>query len=244
MSTSMRASHYEVLGVAEDASADELKAAYRAKVKEVHPDSGGDDAAFEALQVAWSVLGDTDKREKYDAWLDDTRPVTGGSRTALQQRYEERELEVERRAWEARRADVRKKAARAAAARQAALEAEQAEEAEHVDLHRHLVMGTAVLAVLVSALGLRRGSSTGANQSEVLGVSFPLPPTSTGILLAQVVLGALVALGSVFAHPQVQASEAQGAAEIAGSSQFRIALGVAASLLAIWVIVPFVLRAL
>lgn len=244
MSTSMRASHYEVLGASEDASAAELKSAYRAKAKELHPDSGGDEDSFEALQVAWSVLGNADKRREYDSWLDDTRPVMAGSRTALQQRLEERELEVERRAWEARRTEVRRKAASAAAARQAAVEAEQAEEAEHINLHRHLTMGAAATTVLVSVLELWRGPASAPIEVEILGVSLPLPPTTTGVLLAQIVLAALVGLGSTLAHPPTKPKDPQGLAAFTGSSQFRVGVGVAASLLTIWVVVPFLLRSL
>ncbi|MCZ7628777.1 MAG: J domain-containing protein [Microthrixaceae bacterium] len=244
MSTSMRASHYEVLGASEDASASELKAAYRAKAKELHPDSGGDEEAFDALQVAWSVLGNADRRREYDSWLDDTRPVMGGSRTALQQRFEERELEVERKAWEARRTEVRRKAAQAAAARQAAAEAEQAEKAEHISLHRHLTMGAAAVAVLVSVFELWRGPSTAPTEVEAFGASLPLPPTTTGVLLAQVVLAALVGFGSTLAHPPAQPKDPLGLAAFTGTSQFRVGVGVAASLLMIWVVVPFLLRAL
>ena len=213
-------------------------------MKELHPDSGGTEEAFEALQIAWSVVGNPEKRREYDFWLDDTRPVMGGSRLAVQQRFEERELEVERMAWEARREEARKKAARAAAARQAAAEAEQAVEAEHVDVHRHLTMGAAGLAVLVSVLELWRGPSAATTEVEVLGVSIPLPPTTTGILVAQMALGALVALGSILARPPVHAEELHGPAVVTSSSQFRIAVGMSAALLAIWVVVPFVLRVL
>lgn len=244
MPTSMRTSHYEVLGASEGASSAELKAAYRAKVKELHPDSGGTEDAFDALQIAWSVVGNPDKRRDYDSWLDDTRPVMGGSRLAVQQRYEERELEVERRAWEVRREEARKTAARAAAARQAAAEAEQAAKAEHIDLHRHLTMGAAALAVLVSVLELWRGSSAVDTEVEVLGTSLPLPPTTTGILVAQMALGVLVAVGSILSRSPRYAEELHGPAVVTNSSQFRVAVGVAAALLTIWVVVPFVLRAM
>lgn len=243
MKTSMRTNHYEVLGVPEGASPADLKAAYRVKVKELHPDSGGTEEAFEALQIAWSVVGNPKKRHEYDLWLDDTRPVMAGSRSAIQQRFDERELEVERMAWEARREEARKNAARAAA-RRAAAEAAQAVEAEHVNVHRHLTMGAAGLAVLVSVLELWRGASVAATEIEVLGVSVPLPPTTTGILVAQMALGALVALGSILARPPLHTKELHGPAVVTSSSEFRVAVGVLAVLLAIWVIVPFVLRAI
>jgi hypothetical protein len=238
----MRTNHYEVLGASESASASDLKAAYRARVKELHPDSGGTEEAFESLQIAWSVVGNPDKRREYDSWLEDTRSVTGGPRLAVQQRFEEYELEVERRAWEARREEARKNAARAAAARQAAAAAQRVAEAEHVNLHRHLTMGASGLVVLVSVLELWRGPSASVTEVEVFGVAIPLPPTTAGILVVQMTLGVLVAVGSVLARPSLPAGELHGPAVVTSSLQFRVAVGVMAALLTIWVIVPFVLR--
>ncbi len=57
---------YAVLGVAEAASAAEIKAAYRALVKRHHPDAGGDDTTILALNAAWEVLGDGERRRRYD----------------------------------------------------------------------------------------------------------------------------------------------------------------------------------
>lgn len=57
---------YEVLGVAATASDDELKRAYRRLLRETHPDTGGDAAAFHAVQVAWERIGSTSARGDYD----------------------------------------------------------------------------------------------------------------------------------------------------------------------------------
>jgi molecular chaperone DnaJ len=57
---------YQVLGVAATASAAEIKAAYRALVKRHHPDAGGDDQTILALNAAWEVLGDTQRRAEHD----------------------------------------------------------------------------------------------------------------------------------------------------------------------------------
>jgi curved DNA-binding protein CbpA len=59
---------YEVLGVSVEASEEEIKAAYRRRVKETHPDAsgGGDPAAFRQVQHAYEVLGDEACRAKYD----------------------------------------------------------------------------------------------------------------------------------------------------------------------------------
>jgi molecular chaperone DnaJ len=55
-----------VLGVSRAATAAEIKAAYRALVKRHHPDAGGDDDTILALNAAWEVLGDGERRRRYD----------------------------------------------------------------------------------------------------------------------------------------------------------------------------------
>ncbi|MFM7676223.1 MAG: J domain-containing protein [Synechococcus sp.] len=57
---------YAVLGVARGASASVIKAAYRALVKRHHPDAGGDADTILALNAAWEVLGDGERRRHYD----------------------------------------------------------------------------------------------------------------------------------------------------------------------------------
>jgi molecular chaperone DnaJ len=57
---------YAVLGVTSAATAAEIKSAYRALVKRHHPDAGGDDRTILALNAAWEVLGDADRRRRYD----------------------------------------------------------------------------------------------------------------------------------------------------------------------------------
>jgi curved DNA-binding protein CbpA len=58
---------YAVIGVARDASAAKIKAAYRRKSKAAHPDTGGSEEAFAALAQAYEVLSDPERRAKYDA---------------------------------------------------------------------------------------------------------------------------------------------------------------------------------
>lgn len=58
--------YYEVLGVKKDASADELKKAFRRAAVEHHPDKGGDEAKFKEISEAYEVLKDSSKRQRYD----------------------------------------------------------------------------------------------------------------------------------------------------------------------------------
>jgi hypothetical protein len=64
---------YEALGVAHDATREEIAAAYRARAKELHPDTrpSGTDASdrFARVGVAYRVLADPDQRARYDASL-------------------------------------------------------------------------------------------------------------------------------------------------------------------------------
>jgi curved DNA-binding protein CbpA len=58
---------YAVLGVPRGAPQVEIHAAYRAAVRRAHPDGGGSDAAFEAVQEAYEVLRDPTRRAAWDA---------------------------------------------------------------------------------------------------------------------------------------------------------------------------------
>lgn len=62
---------YKELGVSKGASADEIKKAFRKLAKDLHPDTNPGNAAaeerFKRVTAAFDVLGDAEKRAKYDA---------------------------------------------------------------------------------------------------------------------------------------------------------------------------------
>lgn len=59
--------YYEVLGVSKDASADEIKKAFRKAAVKYHPDKdGGDEEKFKEVNEAYEVLKDQQKRQRYD----------------------------------------------------------------------------------------------------------------------------------------------------------------------------------
>ena len=60
--------YYEVLGVGKDASADEIKKAFRRAAVEHHPDRGGDETKFKEINEAYEVLKDDKKRKQYDTF--------------------------------------------------------------------------------------------------------------------------------------------------------------------------------
>lgn len=71
----MADSLYDVLGVDAWADPATIKAAYLAAAKRCHPDRGGSDEEFLAVQAAWEVLGDPIRKSRYDATGDETGKV-------------------------------------------------------------------------------------------------------------------------------------------------------------------------
>ncbi|WP_128896504.1 molecular chaperone DnaJ [Longirhabdus pacifica] len=75
--------YYEVLGISNSASADEIKKAYRKLARTYHPDvNKADDAEvkFKEVQEAYEVLSDTQKRSQYDQFghIDPNQGMGGG----------------------------------------------------------------------------------------------------------------------------------------------------------------------
>jgi molecular chaperone DnaJ len=57
---------YDVLGLDETATQEEIKKKYRKLAKENHPDAGGNEESFKKISTAYDILGDDQKRKQYD----------------------------------------------------------------------------------------------------------------------------------------------------------------------------------
>ena len=58
--------YYDILGVSEDASSDQIKKAFKDIAKKEHPDRGGDEARFKEANEAYDTLKNSQKRHDYD----------------------------------------------------------------------------------------------------------------------------------------------------------------------------------
>ena len=78
----MSSNYYEVLGVSADATADQIKKAYRRLARELHPDVAtgpGAEERFKDVSRAYEVLSNPEKRQMYDRGVDPTAPGGGGA---------------------------------------------------------------------------------------------------------------------------------------------------------------------
>jgi curved DNA-binding protein CbpA len=60
--------HYQILGVPEDASEEQIKKRFRELAKIYHPDRGGDPEKFKQILRAYTTLSNKKSREEYDFW--------------------------------------------------------------------------------------------------------------------------------------------------------------------------------
>ena len=60
--------YYKTLGVSKNATADEIKKAFRKLARTNHPDAGGDEEKFKEINEAYEVLSDEKKRALYDQY--------------------------------------------------------------------------------------------------------------------------------------------------------------------------------
>ena len=65
----MALTHYEVLGVDQDATRAEITSAFRAQMRALHADAGGDDELAKNVSSAFNVLSNAAKRAAYDRTL-------------------------------------------------------------------------------------------------------------------------------------------------------------------------------
>lgn len=58
--------HYNTLGVAKNATPEDIKKAYRKLASQHHPDKGGDTSTFQKIQTAYDTLSNAEKKSQYD----------------------------------------------------------------------------------------------------------------------------------------------------------------------------------
>lgn len=73
--------YYKIMGIPKDTPQKDIKTAYKKRAKQFHPDLHPDDpkakAKFQALNEAYDVLSDPDKRAKYDQYGEHWKNVGG-----------------------------------------------------------------------------------------------------------------------------------------------------------------------
>ena len=86
--------HYKTLRVSRDASMEEIRLSYKRLAKEFHPDKAGSEEErvkgeekFKEISVAYSVLSDPLKRERYDRGEDEDEDVFPGFHPFFERRF-------------------------------------------------------------------------------------------------------------------------------------------------------------
>lgn len=83
--------YYEILGVKKSATQDEIKKAFRKLAKKHHPDANPNnkksEEMFKEFSEAYEVLGNAEKRKKYDEMANETRYSNGYDFDPAQTRY-------------------------------------------------------------------------------------------------------------------------------------------------------------
>lgn len=91
--------HYATLGLDRDCTDTHIRSAYRLLAKQYHPDvNGGSSAAkaqTQALNAAYEILGDAERRRAYDAELDSAKPSPSRSTNAARNVSQEMQLRPE-----------------------------------------------------------------------------------------------------------------------------------------------------
>lgn len=104
-------SYYDLLGVDQDASEEEIKRAFREKVKEVHPDHNDDADAgerFRRVREARDTLCDPKARQRYDRQRNQTDETKTDSSNERQQ-HKEQQRHQQRKEQQRRQAEQRRK---------------------------------------------------------------------------------------------------------------------------------------
>ena len=70
--------YYDILGVSEDASNEQIKKAFKDIAKKEHPDRGGNETAFKEANEAYDTLKKSQKRHDYDTMRKFGSTGTGG----------------------------------------------------------------------------------------------------------------------------------------------------------------------
>lgn len=87
----MGRTHYDVLGITPGATPTLLRAAYKARIRETHPDNGGDPAEAASVNAAFQILNDEYARSEYDRTLTAPEPEypPGAAQAAAHEPWEQ-----------------------------------------------------------------------------------------------------------------------------------------------------------